>query len=105
MHGAQAAIKAACVQGGYSFALTFVMTMLIEGLYRALHGILLHTKSTAIATVLLTCAILYSTSWWINAMAGTPEIFNTVILGYIVGGVYTASYVKGLTIKQPASNL
>ncbi len=101
MHGSMLAMKAACVQGGYSFALTFVMTLLIEGLYRALNRVLYYQRPTQIATVFFTCAILFSTSWWINAMAGTPEIFSTVILGYVIGAIYTTSYVMGLASSRP----
>lgn len=100
MHGESAAFKAACVQGGYSFTLTFVVTMLIEGLYRSLNRVLLNGRTAQAVTVIATCAILFSTSWWINAMAGTPEIFSTVILGYVIGAIYTTSYVAGLAYKK-----
>lgn len=97
MHGSVPAFKAACVQGSYSLAMTFVMTLMIEGLYRFFGRFLAGGKAAQIATVVVVCAILFSSSWWINAMAGTPEIFNTVILGYIIGGIYTTSYVFGLS--------
>lgn len=96
MHGQAAALKAACVQGSYSFALTFVMTVLIESLYGLADRIFDAALANKIFTIVITCAIIFSTSWWVNVMAGTPEIFNTVILGYIVGGLYTISYVFGL---------
>lgn len=96
MHGAAAAIKAACVQGAYSFVITFFMTLLIEALYRGIALVFAHGKLTKTLTVLVTCSIIFSTSWWVNAMAGTPEIFGTVILGYVIGGIYTSSYVFGL---------
>jgi low temperature requirement protein LtrA len=97
MHGAQAAIKAACVQGGYSFALTFLMTMLIELFYRYAGKLSDSELMVKTVTVFATCLIIFSASWWINVLAGTPEIFNTVILGYVIGGFYTASYVLGLS--------
>lgn len=100
MHGVLAGIKAACVQGGYSFLLTFVMTLMIEALYRTMSRIGEVERLIKFATIIITCAIIFSTSWWVNAMAGTPEIFNTVILGYIIGGVYTTSYVMGLSREK-----
>ena len=96
MHGNFAAIKAACVQGSYSFLLTFVMTILIELLYRAFCAITDNDLLRKILTIVVTCCIIFSVSWWVNVLAGTPEIFNTVILGYVVGGVFTAGYVIGL---------
>ena len=97
MHGAAVGIKAACVQGSYSFALTFVMTVLIEVLYRFVSSISKIEILIKALTTVVTCAIIFSTSWWVNAMAGTPEIFNTVILGYVIGGVFTIAYVFGLS--------
>lgn len=97
MHGPAAAMKAACVQGGYSFAITFVMTLLIEVLYRLVASVFEHGIMTKSVTVIVTCAIIFSGSWWVNAMAGTPEIFSTVILGYVIGAIYTTSYVFGLS--------
>jgi hypothetical protein len=96
MHGSAAALKAAGVQGSYSFILTFVMTILIEWLYSRVGQTFLSDQANKIFTIFLTCMIVFSASWWINAMAGTPEIFDTVILGYVIGGVYTTSYVIGL---------
>jgi len=97
MHGTMVALKAAFVQGSYSFALTFVMTLLIEAFYRFACAVAPNKMISKVLTIVLTCTIIFSASWWVNAMAGTPEIFNTVILGYIIGGSYTASYVIGLS--------
>ena len=96
MHGNYAAVKAACVQGSYSFLLTFLMTILIELLYRVSWAITKVDLLSKVLTIVVTCSIIFSASWWVNVLAGTPEIFNTVILGYVVGGVFTASYVIGL---------
>ena len=100
MHGMGAGLKAACVQGGYSFTLTFFMTILVEGIFRIVSRISVIQGLINWITIIITCAIIFSTSWWINVMAGTPEIFNTVILGYIIGGIYSASYVYGLARAQ-----
>ena len=96
MHGNFAAVKAACVQGSYSFLLTFLMTILIELLYRVSCAITNVELLSKVLTIVVTCSIIFSASWWVNVLAGTPEIFDTVILGYVVGGAFTASYVIGL---------
>ncbi|MFT4629292.1 MAG: hypothetical protein ACI9WC_000176 [Arenicella sp.] len=105
MHGSFAAAKAACVQGGYSFLLTFVMTILIELLYRASCTITDSDLISKILTIVITCCMIFSASWWVNVLAGTPEIFNTVILGYLVGGVFTAGYVIGLAGERVRKQL
>ena len=99
-HGATTAFKAACVQGSYSFILTFVMTLLIEMLYKLFAWASRLERLTRVGTIVSVCAIIYTTSWWINVLAGTPEIFDTVILGYVVGGIYTIGYVQSLGWQQ-----
>lgn len=96
MHGSMVAIKAACVQGGYSFTLTFCMTVLVESLFRLISKLSTTPVIVNWATIIITCTIVFSSSWLINTMAGTPEIFKTVILGYIIGSIYSATYVYGL---------
>lgn len=96
MHGSFAAAKAAGVQGGYSFLLTFVMTILIELLFRVSCAITDAGLLRKVLTIVISCCIIFSASWWVNVLAGTPEIFNTVILGYVIGGIFTVSYVIGL---------
>jgi len=95
-HGIVAGVQAACVQGSYSFALTFFMTLMIEKLYQRFNQYFDKQILAIITTISLSCAFIFSTSWLVNALAGTPEIFKTVILGYIIGGVYTVVYVVGL---------
>lgn len=96
MHGKESAIKAGLVQGVYSFILTFFMTLLLEAIYlRALK--LVKAEIVAITvTVVISCSIVFSGSWLVNYLSGTPEIFNTVILGYIFGGLYSIVYTVGL---------
>ncbi|MBX2847795.1 MAG: hypothetical protein KTR16_05725 [Acidiferrobacterales bacterium] len=96
-HGVMAASKAACVQGSYSFVLTFVMTLLIEYLFRSICGRLNNRVVIIWLTIAITCLLIFSASWWVNVIAQTPEIFETVILGYIIGGVYTVVYVYSLS--------
>lgn len=95
-HSVVAGLKAACVQGGYSFVLTLCLTMLIEWLHMRFRS-WLGPGVSLLLTVLLTCALLFSSSWWINVLAGTPEVLATVLPGYVIGGMYTLSYSLGLS--------
>jgi len=92
-HALQVSFKAGFVQGSYSFLLTLMMTVLIEAIYSLISRYVKTKKLSKVMTILITCLLIFSTSWWVNVLAGTPEIFNTVILGYVFGGVFTISYV------------
>ncbi|NND81454.1 MAG: hypothetical protein HKN50_03420 [Gammaproteobacteria bacterium] len=103
MHGPMAATKAALVQGSYSMVLTFVMAVMVETIYWYFGKLFKHLNAQIWATIVLSCAVVFSTSWGVNAWAGTPEIFNTVILGYVIGAIYTTLYVYGLARPAPVS--
>ena len=100
MHGPAPAVKAALVQGSYSFLITLGMTLMIETMYRFFVKLTACYWLSAVATVALSCAPVFIGSWMVNVAAGTPEIFETVILGYVIGLIYTSSYVYGLTKKN-----
>lgn len=95
-HSSTAAIKAACVQGSYSFVLTLTMTMLIEALFRTFRHLFNNTLLIIWTTILLACGLIFSASWLVNVLAQTPNILETVILGYVIGGSYTVIYVSSL---------
>jgi len=95
-YGAMIALKAAFVQGSYSFILTLCMTMLLEAIFRFNARVFSKQHLINWLTVTVCCALIFSSSWLINVMAGTPEIFRTVVLGYIVGSIYSILYVRGL---------
>ncbi len=97
MHGTHAAFKAASVQGIYSFVLTMLMTFLIEIIYSLVSRYISSRALISAITIVINCILVFSASWWINYIAGIPEIFNTVILGYIFGGIFTVIYVTGLS--------
>ncbi|GAA6138199.1 hypothetical protein NBRC116583_19460 [Arenicella sp. 4NH20-0111] len=100
MHGKESAVKAGLVQGVYSFILTFFMTLLLESTYRRAQNLFSSNNAAIGLTVLISCSIVFSGSWWVNYLAGTPEIFNTVILGYIFGGLYASIYTIGIAQKM-----
>lgn len=96
MHGPLAAAKAALVQGSYSFVITLGMTLMLEASYRSLSKLTGWYQTSAVISVVICCAPVFIGSWMINVAAGTPEVFRTVILGYVIGAVYSSTYVTGL---------
>ena len=99
-HGLMLAVKAGFVQGSYSFILTLCMTMLLEGIFRVNSKIFNKENFINWSTIIISCTAVFSVSWGVNAAAGTPEILRTVILGYIIGGIYSISYVYGLARSE-----
>jgi len=91
-HGSNAALKALFTQGGYSFTLTLITAFIMEWLFQ------LSNKPVTrfCLTFFITSLMLYSTSWSINAWAGTPEILWTILPGAIIGTLYTLSYTLTL---------
>jgi len=58
-HGSGAAMKAAIVQGGYSFVLTCLLSLLIEFLYQRYS----HWRYGVVLIGVVVCCLLYSLSW------------------------------------------
>lgn len=103
-HGLPAGLKAGFVQGSYSFFLTLTMTLLIEGSFKRAYKTTKSILWSTVLTIVFICSLVFGGSWWINAAAGTPNILNTVLPGYIIGGAYSISYVFGLA-KQAKANI
>ncbi len=103
-HGMMVAIKATYVQGSYSFVLTFFMTSLIEIFFRLFSHLLNNYILIIWTTILLTCCLIFGASWWVNVEAHTPEILETVSLGYVMGGIYTIVYVYSLAQTSEQQN-
>jgi len=92
--------NAGVVQGSYSFVLTLCMTMLIESVFRISSKVFNREHFVNWSTIIICCAAVFSVSWGIHAFVGTPEILRTVILGYVIGGIYSITYVYGLARSQ-----
>lgn len=95
-YGLEVATKAAFTQGSYSFIVTLVMTLFMEALFRLIANPTLRFCVTFFGT----CAVLYTTSWGVNALMGTPEIFMTILPGIIIGTAYTFGYTLSLSRLQ-----
>lgn len=91
-HGMAPAMKAAFVQGGYSFVLTFLLSLLIEWLFLRWG----HWRYGVPMVGLLICCFLYSVSWGVNFLAMTPEILWTILPGAFISTIFTISYLLGL---------
>ena len=100
MYGKLVALKAALVQGSYSFLITLFMTLMLEALHRTLSRRISNRVLSSWLTIIICCSLVFSGSWIVNVIAGTPEIFRTVILGYIIGGLFSITYVFGLSQKR-----
>ncbi|MEO0444119.1 MAG: hypothetical protein AAFZ92_10340 [Pseudomonadota bacterium] len=88
-HGPMAGFKAACTQGLYSFTITLVLALVVEFLFKAFASLPLGN----IWVGLVACSILYSSSWGLNALAGTPNILLTILPGAAASTVYTVMYI------------
>ena len=99
MHGLPVAMKSAAVQGTYSFFITLGMTLMIEAMFRFFRSLLPSVWLVSAITVIFSCAPVFIGSWLVNVAAGTPEIFKTVLLGYVIGLFFSTTYVIGLHKK------
>ena len=99
MHGLPTAAKSAAVQGAYSFFITLGMTLMIEAMFRFFRRRLSSVWLACALTVIFSCIPIFLGSWYVNVAAGTPEIVQTVMLGYIVGFCFSVTYVIGLHKK------
>lgn len=88
-HGSEHAIKAGLTQGSYSFCITLILALLVEGLFVRLANIRFKNLWVFLAAALL----LTTTSVSLNWLAGTPEILWTVLPGLMVSLVYTVVYI------------
>jgi len=93
--GIEMALRAAALQGGYSFVLTLGMTLAIERLFQGLpqkHAVWLTIALSGIAT--------WCVAFGIHTLNGTPNIIATILPGFIVGIIYASVYVVGLKASQ-----
>ncbi len=92
-HGEMIAMRSGLVQGSYSLALTFLMTLVTEYLFARLRALWSTTVTVSV--------ILFVSAYTIHMVVGTPEILMTILPGYVIGTVYTAAYVLGLRRALP----
>lgn len=84
-------LRAAAIQGGYSFILTLGMTLITEKLYRSLPP-----RHSTWLTVVLTSGTIWWVAYGIHTLNNTPNIVATILPGFIIGAIYTTAYVTAL---------
>ena len=84
-HGLTVALKAGITQGSYSFTLTLIMSLIMEGLFQLSE----RPKVKFSLTFFIPCLLIYSTAWSIHTLAGTPEILLTILPGATISTLYT----------------
>jgi len=92
-HGTPVAVRSGLVQGSYSFVLTLTTTVLMQRLYQRWAGL----PGRGVWVTLTVCTGLFATAYGINWLAGTPEILMTILPGFFIGCLFTATYIKGLS--------
>lgn len=90
--GESMAIRTGAVQGSFSFVLTLVMTLLLEGLFR-LFG---QSRRAAVLSLITVSAFLFSTAYSLQWLAGSQAILMTILPGYLIGTGYAAAYLWSL---------
>lgn len=93
-HGNSMAYRAAITQGSYSFVITLLLTGIMEWSFKLHQGS--SQRMRFWKTCIPVCVLLYLSSWVVNFLAGTPNIFLTILPGAILSSVYTFSYVAAL---------
>ena len=87
-------VAAGMTQGTYSFVLTLSTTLLMEFLM----DLFSTQKAQTALTVAATSLVTFATAYLIHVLVGTPEILLTILPGFLIGTVYTVTYV--LTLKK-----
>jgi hypothetical protein len=96
-YGTQAGMKAALVQGSYSFVLTLCTTLIMEFLWQALQTV----PRPVMATIVITNSFTFITAYSINWIFGTPAILLTILPGFTIGIAFTSVYVISLLKLVP----
>ncbi|MEM1264361.1 MAG: hypothetical protein AAGH76_18320 [Pseudomonadota bacterium] len=92
MHDVSMIRLASLTQGSYSAAVTFVMTSLVEFLYRGDSGVGFRVARSVAITIIL----LVTSSVAVHLIVGTAEVLATVLPSWLFGSAYALSYALGL---------
>ncbi len=92
-HGMDIATKILLIYGTYSAIATLAYSSIMEFIYSQAHP----RKIAAGLTLLITCALMYSTTVAVNIIAETPELLLTITPGIIISTFFALGYVKVLS--------
>lgn len=90
--GHEAALIAGLTQGSYSFTVTLLLALIVEGLFQRLSGWPLRS----VWVFCVAFVVLVSTSAGVNIMVGTPNVALTILPGLVVSSLYTVVYILAL---------
>ncbi|MEO0421784.1 MAG: hypothetical protein AAF184_05580 [Pseudomonadota bacterium] len=93
MHSPSAQLMAALTQGAYSASVTLALTSVVELLYRGRQPRRVRFARCVIGSVVL----LVVSSVGIHLLAGTAELWLTVLPSWIFGSAYAVAYAMALS--------
>ena len=89
------AIRAACIQGGYSGLLTLFNVLILEALFRKLDPHLPCNANMAL-TLLIATTLQYAIIIPVHWLNQTPNILTTLLPGFVIGTLFSAAYLLSL---------
>ena len=89
-------LRAAALQGGYSFVLTLSMALMTEKLHQSLPA-----RGARWLTVVATSTIVGAVAFVIHYLNSTPHILVTIAPGIVIGAMFTTMYVVVLEQGRP----
>ncbi len=93
------AIRAAIIQGSYSGLLTLVNIIVLEAVFLKLNS-LLPCIVNMVATVSIATIAQYSIIIPVHIMNQTPNIFITLLPGFIIGTAFSTAYLMSVRYKH-----
>ena len=103
------AIRAGIIQGGYSGLLTLINIIILEAVFLKLNS-RLPCNVNMVATVSIATVAQYSIIIPVHIMNQTPNIFITLLPGFIIGTAFSTAYLMSVRYKhypateQPPNN-
>jgi len=98
-HGQMIAIRAACIQGFYSGFLTLITVIALEAIFLRLNK-KLSCRSNMIVTVTITAIMQYSIIVPVHIFNQTPNIFITLLPGFIIGTIISTVFLMSVKAKH-----
>ena len=93
------ALRAGIIQGGYSGILTLVNVIVLEALFLRLNA-RLSCRVNMFVTVLSAALVQYAIIIPVHIMNQTPNIFITLLPGFIIGTGFSIGYLTSVKNKH-----
>lgn len=98
------AYRAACIQGLYAGLLTLINLWLLEKIFASFPAERLTLKTRRIITVIAATIAQYSLIISVHVVNQTPNIFITLLPGFIIGTTFSTVYLYRATAKLSELN-